>query len=266
MSAAGGAIEFCTSGLFLKKGCDSLNKVFKNRVFIVFLCSVIAIGCVYLYARSVKSEAEQTTVVRVVSNISKGDTITDKVIETVTVGGYNLAPNVIKSKDDVVGKYATADFQKGDYILSSKVSTESPSTADRLTQLDGNKVAFSITVKDFSDGLSNKLLTGDIVSVIVTEKEKTILPAELTYVEVLAATTSKGTDKTEQSTGEENSDSVKTVTLLVTPAQALQLAGYEDNAEIHLALVYRGDEQTAQKFITKQSEVFNNGKSDSGNR
>jgi pilus assembly protein CpaB len=243
-----------------------MTKIFKNRIFIVIICAIIALVCIMAYASTVKSEAKKITVVRVVTPIAKGDQITKDMVETVTVGGFNLETSVIKSKDDVVGKYATADFVNGDYILTGKVSSTVPNANDKLTKLDGSRVAFSISIKDFSDALSDKLVSGDIVSVIASQKGTTAIPPQLTYVEVLAVTTGKGVDKQSTAKGKEEQDTLKTVTLLVTPEQAVQLANYDDNAEIHLALVYRGDPNNAKKFLDMQSEVLKNGKTDSSNR
>ncbi len=243
-----------------------MTKIFKNRIFIVVICAIIALVCIMVYASTVKSEAKKVTVVRVISSIAKGDQITKDMVDTITVGGYNLEPGVIKSKDDVIGKYAAADFVKGDYILPDKISNTVLNVDDKLTKLDGSKVAFSISIKDFSDALSDKLVSGDIVSVIASQKGVTAIPPQLTYVEVLAVTTGKGVDKQSTVKNKEEQDTLKTVTLLVTSEQAVQLANYEDNAEIHLALVYRGDSNNAKKFLDMQSEVLKNGKTDSSNR
>lgn len=240
-----------------------MSKILKSRIFLVLICAVIAAGCILAYTQSVKSEAKMAQVVRFTTVVRKGEKITNTMVETATVGGYNLSPGLAASKNDVIGKYALADFSKGDLILSSKVSDTVTDTADRLSQLDGNRLAFSVSIKDFSDGVSDKLRSGDIVSVIKSDKSGAGIPKELTYVEVLAVTNEKGVDRQTGDNSEEK-DNLKTVTLLVSPDQATKLASFEDNAEIHFALVYRGDNNTAQQFLNKQSEVLKNG-SDSSN-
>lgn len=240
-------------------------KILKNRMFLTLICGVFAVLCILAYAGSVKSEAKTVQVVRFTCAVAKGDKITDSMVQTVTVGSYNLSSNLVTSKKAVVGKYAGADFSKGDLILSSKITDNITNAPDQLSMLDGTRAAFSVTVKDFSDAVSDKLRGGDIVSVIKSDKSGAAIPPELTYVEVLTVTDSKGTDRKKADTGEEK-DTVKTVTLLVTPAQAVQLTGYEDTGEIHFALVYRGDTQTAKKFLDKQSEVLNNGTANSSHR
>lgn len=231
-----------------------MTKILKNRVVIMLLCSVLALTCILLYTGSVRSEAQKITVVRIKTPVAKGEIITDSVLETVTVGGYRLDNTVLTNKEDAIGKYAATDLVKGALVMQANLSDNILSSTDRLDQLDGQRVAYSITIKDFSNGLSDKLISGDIVSLYVNDDKTTSLPAELTYVEVLATTTSKGTDREDR---EDQTENLSTVTLLVTPKQALALTDYEDRAEIHLALVFRGDRETAQAFLEKQDEVLN---------
>jgi len=47
-----------------------------------------------------------------------------------------------------------------------------------------------------------------------------------------------------------------TITILVSVEQATELAGYEKNASMHVALVYRGDEKTANKYISVQDKYL----------
>lgn len=128
-----------------------------------------------------------------------------------------------------------------------------------LYNLDGTKQAISVTIKSFATGLSGKLESGDIVSVIVADYEdsgETIIPTELQYVEVISVTASSGYDA---NTGRELGDEKElpsTVTLLVTVEQARVLAGLEQNSELHLALVYRGTSENAAKFIEAQDALI----------
>ena len=72
--------------------------------------------------------------------------------------------------------------------------------------LDGTKQAISVTIKSFATGLSGKLQSGDIVSVIVAdypEDGETTIPAELQYVEIISVTASTGYDA---NTGEAKGD------------------------------------------------------------
>ena len=118
-----------------------------------------------------------------------------------------------------------------------------------------------MSVKAFANGLSGKLQSGDIVSVIAPDYRKqglTVIPAELQYVEVIAVTANSGYDANTGDTAEEDSEKELpgTVTLLVTPEQSRLLAELEADGKLHLSLVYRGEAENAQAFITAQETVL----------
>ena len=69
-----------------------------------------------------KAVAGKVKIVRVTKDITIGDGITSSMVQTIEVGGYNLPNEVIKNKENAIGKYATTDMLKGDYILQSKLS------------------------------------------------------------------------------------------------------------------------------------------------
>lgn len=234
-------------------------KIFRNRTVIGVLCILLALiicfGVTPLFSRSA---SEKTEIVRVTMDIKEGDEITAEMVQTVEVGAYNLPQNLMTDKKEVVGKYATADLVAGDYILSSKLSAVPAAENAYLYNLDGKKQAISVTIKSFATGLSGKLESGDIVTVIVADyqgKGETAIPPELQYVEVISVTASSGYDA---NTGEvvDEKELPSTVTLLVTTEQAKVLAELEQDSELHLALVYRGTPENAAKFIAAQDALI----------
>lgn len=234
-------------------------KIFRNRTVVGVLCILLALiicfGVTPLFSRSA---SEKTEIVRVTKDIKEGDEITAEVVQTVEVGAYNLPQNLMTDKKEVVGKYATADLAAGDYILSSKLSAVPAAENAYLYNLDGKKQAISVTIKSFATGLSGKLESGDIVTVIVADyqgKGETAIPPELQYVEVISVTASSGYDA---NTGEvvDEKELPSTVTLLVTTEQAKVLAELEQDSELHLALVYRGTPENAAKFIAAQDALI----------
>ena len=234
-------------------------KIFRNRTVIGVLCILLALiicfGVTPLFSRSA---SEKTEIVRVTKDIKEGDEITAEMVQTVEVGAYNLPQNLMTDTKEVVGKYATADLAAGDYILSSKLSAVPAAENAYLYNLDGKKQAISVTIKSFATGLSGKLESGDIVTVIVTDyqgKGETAIPPELQYVEVISVTASSGYDA---NTGEvvDEKELPSTVTLLVTTEQAKVLAELEQDSELHLALVYRGTPENAAKFIAAQDALI----------
>lgn len=234
-------------------------KIFRNRTVIGVLCILLALiicfGVTPLFSRSA---SEKTEIVRVTKDTKEGDEITAEMVQTVEVGAYNLPQNLMTDKKEVIGKYATADLAAGDYILSSKLSAVPAAENAYLYNLDGTKQAISVTIKSFATGLSGKLESGDIVTVIVADyqgKGETAIPPELQYVEVISVTASSGYDA---NTGEvvDEKELPSTVTLLVTTEQAKVLAELEQNSELHLALVYRGTPENAAKFIAAQDALI----------
>lgn len=243
--------------------------LFRNRTVLGILCIAVSlIICFAITPLVNRGLSSKTEIVRMKKNAQAGEQITKDMIEVVSVGKYNLPSNVCKSEKDVWGKYLTAELYDGDYILSTKISEDPAMENAYLYSLNGSKQAISITISKFAEGLSGKLKSGDIVSVIVPNYENsgvTVIPSELKYVEVIAVTAKSGndantTDVAVQSDEEEGKELPSTVTILVTPEQSELLAELEADYDMHLSLVYRGSRETAALFIEAQDKVLENKK------
>ena len=232
--------------------------IFKNRTVIGLLCIVLSLViCFAITPMFNRTISEKTEIVRVTKNIRIGDEITKDMVKLVEVGAYNLPESVVRNIDEVIGKYASADMAPGDYITRSKVAEEPAAENAYLYNLNGEKQAISVSVKAFANGLSGKLISGDIVSVIAPDYRKqgsTIIPPELQYVEVIAVTANSGYDANTGERGDEETEKELpgTVTLLVTPEQGKVLAELEAEGKLHLSLVYRGTKENARKFVEAQ--------------
>lgn len=247
-----------------------MKNLFKNRTVVgisaITMSLIISFGITPLFNNALQSK---TKVIRIVKDVSKGDEITADKVQIVEIGGYNLPKEVLKNKENIVGKYATADLFKGDYVLNTKISDSPTSENKYLYGLDGNKQAISITIKSFAAGLSGKLENGDIVSIIASDygdQRQTLVPKELQYVKVLAVTTSKGADKQEEiqkNNDDKEQELPSAVTLLVDKSQSKLLAELETKSKIHLTLVYRGSEANAQKFSDEQDKILKETSGDS---
>ncbi len=238
-------------------------KFLKNRTVLGVVCIALAlIICFAITPLFNASKSSTMKIIRIKNDVKIGQEITSKDIEVVEVGAYNMPSEVLQKSEDVVGKYAAAEMIKGEYVLAAKISDTPASENAYLYNLTGEKRAISITIPSFAGGLSGKLISGDIVSIIAVdykEKGETLVPEELQYVEVIAVTDSKGNDDetvTVKPDGEEETELPETVTLLVTPGQANILAELEAEGEIHVALVYRGTPENAQKFISAQEKYL----------
>lgn len=234
-------------------------KLFKNRTILGIFCIVVSlIICFAITPLVNQGLSKKATIVRFNQNVMEGEQITKEMLDEVEVGNYNLPENVVRNISDAEGKYLLASVYAGDYIISGKLSDEPAAENKYLYSLNGEKQAMSITINTFAEGLSGKLKSGDIVSVIAPDylgSGETVIPAELKYVEVIAVTAKSGYDaNTEEETEEKELPS--TVTVLVKPEQSKLLARLEAEGEIHLSLVYRGEYSKAMEFITAQDEVL----------
>ena len=232
----------------------------KNRTVIGVICIVLSlIICFAVTPLFNKGMSQKTEIVRVTKDIKIGDEITKDMVQTVEVGGYNLPGDVVKNTETVLGKFASADMVPGDYIISSKIADEPAAENAYLYNLTGEKQAMSVSVKSFATGLSGKLVSGDIVSIIAPDYKKqgtTVIPPELQYVEVIAVTAGSGDDaNTGEQEDAEEKELPSTVTLLVTPEQSKILAMLEADGNLHISLVYRGSKENAAKFIEAQQAV-----------
>lgn len=193
--------------------------------------------------------------------MGQGTKLTQADLKLVEVPKAYVPQGALTDQAQAVGKFATAGLFAGDVVTAAKVTEERVQADDVLATLDGTQVAVSITIDSFAAGLSGKLKNGDIISLMVTGQgglEATI-PTSLQYVQVITTTTSGGVDTDAANKEEDGAAALpSTITVLVSPAQALELVQYESNATLHAALVYRGDRQTAQTYLDRQKELLGN--------
>lgn len=236
-------------------------RILKNRTTLGIASLVLSLFiCFGLTPLFNKAVANKEKIVRVTKDITIGDEITSNMVQSIEVGGYNLPNEVIKNKENIIGKYATTDMKRGDYILPSRLSNTPLAEYGYLENFTGDKRAISLTLRSFASGLSGKLQNGDIVSVYVAEygdRKQTLSPIELKYVEVLAVTLGTGYDTSQKETEDgEDKELPSTVTLKVSEQQAIKLADFEANGKIHLAFVYRGNDDNTKAFLVKQDKTL----------
>lgn len=235
----------------------SIKSILKNRMFVGVVCLVLAAVVAFVILPvSLKRSPKKVRVLRAANDISKGQTITKDSLCYADVGVQGLPSECISDYRLVEGKYANVDIKKDDYIFLSKVSGEGMGADAALLSLRGDKYAMSVTIDSFASGLSGKLEYGDIVRLVIYKDKTALMPEELAYVKVIAATTKSGVEK-DKIQEESTTDKLPTtVTFLVNDIQASLLADYENSSKIHICLVYRGDDESAGKFLKEQDDFF----------
>ena len=232
----------------------------KNRTIIGIICIIVAVIISFVIApliNNVTSGAVST--VRLNQDVKQGSVITETMLEEIEINKDALSKDSISEKSHVVGKFAASNLYSGDYITKSKLTDDGNTADDVFSSLDGSNVAISVTVDSLASGLSGKLQNGDIVSFIITRNDtnQATTPPQLRYMKVVTTTTADGIDKNEIIKNDDGSFELpSTITVLANNEQAKLLAEYEGTTNIHVALVYRGDKDTANKFLNIQNDYF----------
>ncbi|MBR0236098.1 MAG: pilus assembly protein CpaB [Clostridia bacterium] len=233
-----------------------LKSVIGNRTIIGIICIVMALAICFGVAPLVNRFTDRkANVVRVKTDIVKGQVITADDIEIATVGSYNLPTGAITDAKAVVGKTASADLSVGDFVFITKLSDGKKTTEDILRELDGTKVAISVTVDGLASEVSGKISGGDIVSAIIynTDIKMSYIPPELKYLYVITTTDNTGIDRDKSSESAQSS----TITFFATPEQAELLAQYDKVTSIHFVLVCHDNETRAAEYVRVQDEYLN---------
>ena len=243
-----------------------MNKtIFKNRTIIGAVCIILSLIICFavtpLFNAGLKAQAEAVRVRA--ETIPRGALITADMVEVYTRGASGMPATTAKTLDEVVGRYAGVELRKNADVDTGWLSPSPLTQYEYLTRLDGSQVAISVTIPTFAKGGSGKVEAGDIIMLFATDPDTgiTAQPPELKYVEVLAATQSSGTDKEYKGTRDKEEDNPEeslpaTVTLLVNTEQAQALAKLEETNSLHLAFVYRGARENAEKFLEAQAQFF----------
>ena len=232
----------------------------KNRTIIGIICIIVAVIISFVIApliNNVTSSAVST--VRLNQDVKQGSVITETMLEEIEINKDALPKDNISEKSRIVGKFAASNLYSGDYITKSKLTDDGNTADDVFSSLDGSNVAISVTVDSLASGLSGKLQNGDIISVIITRNDnnQATTPPQLRYMKVVTTTTADVIDKNEIIKNDDGSFELpSTITVLANNEQAKLLAEYEGTTNIHVALVYRGDKDTANKFLNIQNDYF----------
>lgn len=234
----------------------------KNRTIIGIICIILSVTIMFGISPIVSNlSAKKIKVIQLKKHLIQGQQIKAEDLEKTEIGGFGVKEIVIKEESLVVGKFAKSDIYPNTNLLPDMLSDSADAAEDVFKSLNGELQAISITISGLANGLSGKLKNGDIISIISISEGKSSIPSKLTYVKVITATTTKGTDSDKLTAKEDGTtDLPATVTLLVNKEQATLLALLEQTGKMHISLVYRGTVENANKFLNEQEKLFQEGK------
>lgn len=231
----------------------------RNRTILgivcIFLSLLITFGFSPLINRLLGGDM---TVIRLSRDVRQGEEITADCTESVKVKKSTVPSGVILNLKDIKGKYALSDLYAGDYLKKEKLSGTGNSVKEAFASLDGDKSAVSFTVKSLAAGLSGKITAGDIITLLITDKNgETKIPPELKYLKVITTTTGDGTDADKAKANENGvKPTAAAVTVLCNSVQARLIAEYENSGNILVSLAYRGKAENANVFLEAQEKYF----------
>ena len=233
------------------------------RLLYGILSIILALIIAFIAIPAVTRKTASTTeIIRIVETVYAGECITETDLETVTVGNFNLPQSLATKPEDVIGTYAVTNLYPGDYVLPQKVSNTPLSSDPSLDVIPDGMMAFSVSVRSLAVGLSDKLQVGDIVRIYHYDDNQVLDPVpdipELHFVKVLAVTDENGydTDYEQPEIVDVEKKQTASVTLLVSPLQARLLTLFENDGNIHIALVSRGNPKLADELLQRQADVI----------
>lgn len=242
-----------------------LEEFKKSRALIGTLCIVLALILNFVIAPGINNAINQKTkILECIRDIKIGEKLTNQMFREVEVGAYGLSNQIVKTTDEIKNKYAVTPILKGQYLFKNTIDDKIPYENEYLyTNLNGLNRAISFRVKELEKGVSNKILQGDIISIILVDTSKNvtenaIIPDELKYIEVLSTTNETGIDTEDIEDKEKNDVIYRTITVLVTDEQSKIIAGASSNKDIYVELVYRaGNKKLVKYFLEKQKKIIN---------
>ena len=266
-------------------------KILRNKFLIGILCIVIGVTVGFvLLPKSQDADINMTKVVRLTQDVEAGTKLEEKMLEIATIPAESVPDGASSALESFLNRYASSQLYEGDILTAAKVRD---TLVDPVAAAAAKgKQLVSVTVPSLSAGVSGTLQPGDVVSIMVTSKvtqfnqnlglmtpvedseetsdwqtggslissvtkeSQTYIPEELRYLEVCKVSSSDGTDALVNGNKdkEEPNRLPVTITFYATEAQALKLAEVEQNGEIHVTFVARGD--AADAYIPRDERVL----------
>ena len=232
----------------------------KNRTFLGIFCIAVAIVLVFAVSPLFNRVFDgKTQVVVMRTPALQGQIITPEMLSVVEMGSYNLPENAITDPSRIIGNYAVSDLFAGSFVFPNMLTDRINTSDSMLRNLDEHEIAMSVTINNFASGFSGKLITGDIIRIVMVDADKEAhIFEELQYVEVLTTTSSNGVDNIQRAPAT-NADGVVDMPVTITVIlqdnlQALRLAECE-HISLHAIFVSRNVE-TRGEYVARQMEII----------
>ena len=223
----------------------SITNIFKNKIVVAVICFVIAMIIAFIIVPSKNHDGERVNVIKVTKTISANTKITDDMLKEVNVEYDSVPSEAIRSKSDIVDKYA-----KSTIITQEKLSVID--TSSNLYSLKDGETAVSVTMKTLSKSVSGKILIGDAVQLYGYDtQEKEINPdSGQWYFEVLAIDNAKSENVSGANLNELSDIVPASITVKATSEEQVKsIVNMENNNDVQVVFAGRGEE--AKKLLNR---------------
>lgn len=233
-------------------------KINKKRVVIGAIC--IALSAIIAFVGiplTVNSITDTVEVLRATSDIKPGDMLTKNNCKVIKMNKEGLPDDYLERlpEHDV---YSTSYIGVEGFILESSITTNA-STEMSLTNIPSGKVAISFTMQGDATSFDNQFKAGDIVQFLEyhhiagTQDSSTQVNKLLNYVKLISVNTDYGVEVTDK---DKDKTKYTVATVIVTPEQAQEIVRLEQEGNVHLVLIYRGDVEKANSYVIAQDKYL----------
>ena len=193
-----------------------------------------------------KKEQNKVSVVVAKTQINKNQKITNEMIEVKELSEDAVHPQAFKKLEDVVGKYAIADFTQGEVLLSFRFTNEFEEKQLLTRKIREGYRAVSVEV-NFVESVSNFIEPEDYVDVVFSEsfKEGTkndvktqLILEEIRVLAVGSRLNEKDTSLKENKEVKQGEQSIEytAVTLELRAEDAVKLINNDERGNVKLIL------------------------------
>jgi pilus assembly protein CpaB len=243
-------------------GVLSLKKI---RIFALIAAAATALA-LYAYLNSLKAPREipKAAVAVAITDIAADTVITADMVGQTELPGEALLPGAASDPERLVGKVAGVDIVAGEQILPQKLAEPGGEGSDTLAYaIAPGMRAITISVTEVS-GLYGMVKPGNRVDIIAhyqaevpvvqsdgTTKDETVFYTALLLANIKVLAVDNVLSKKGKVPTESDSSLYKTITLEVTPKQALDTSFTQYNGQLAAILRSPVDEETPElKTIT----------------
>jgi pilus assembly protein CpaB len=147
-------------------------KFLKNRFLIGLFCIALGLAVSLVAIPKLVRETipDQITAVRLKSDLKAGEKVSTDMIELISASKNTLPNDAFSSVEDAAGQYTASMLYAGDFLSPAKLISSSDHQDYLKAATDKGMRLVSITLPSLSAGVSGKIRSGDVISIMALMK------------------------------------------------------------------------------------------------